>query len=318
MADMYYYNGVLLPEIPADVLAKYPYCCLVDSQTLYASAVQAYFYATESVPSAYKCDGAAAIYNMTDGEWVLDDEYLSMHKAITEVLWANFDMPNGSVDSTTIYFPAMKIYRAVDTFEYSTYAISSKRMTGIANQIRRMTNISGKMTPSDLQKALENMTADAVTDYMIVHETVRADEPQTIVEVTELEDAVRYYYNGVLLPPIPKDDMLSDHLYCFIRNFKSSNAYDLVFSKVPWYYNGESQLQTDVAAGDVVHWYQIPKTEAGTATVWPYKEFTESGRFNCGDRPIIWTNVTIKEVSGNGTNGQVYLQWSMPVPQKEE
>lgn len=193
-----------------------------------------------------------------------------------------------------------------------TYRISSERLRGIAAQARRLGETSQAMTPAQIQKTLEEVTSG---DAMLLHVILQPSEPKTLTEVTKLEKAVRYYYNGVLLPPVPQD-MVSEYPYCFIRNFKSSNAYDLVFSKVPWFYNGESQLQTDAADG--VHWYQIPKTDVGTATVWPYKEFTESVRFNCGDRPIVWTNCTIKEVSGSNTNGSVYLQWSMPVPQKED
>lgn len=111
----YYYNGVLLPEIPADVLAEYPYCWIRND-----GANSNYNLVFASTPWYY--NGA----NLTKGNTYYSIPYYSIPFSGYEnaetwgsaayssnefglasnrtVLWANHDIPNGSATSTTIYF----------------------------------------------------------------------------------------------------------------------------------------------------------------------------------------------------------------------
>ena len=103
----YYYNGVLLPEIPADVLAEYPYAWI-----------------------SLGDDGATYNLNLSPSRWFWTGQYVQgqtpkWYKATAEsdsftlfasytntrnfgiykgVVWSNFDIPNGSATSTDIYF----------------------------------------------------------------------------------------------------------------------------------------------------------------------------------------------------------------------
>lgn len=111
----YYYNGVLLPEIPADVLAEYPYAWirnntrtgyydlllsqepwyLQDEDTLAKSAKATKWYQI-SIASADTAEG-----------WTFNSDYDSLiwgNESDRRIMWSNHDIPNGSATSTTIYF----------------------------------------------------------------------------------------------------------------------------------------------------------------------------------------------------------------------
>lgn len=110
----YYYNGVLLPEIPADVLAEYPYSWIRNNTTsghydLFFSKISFYLVDTDSISGAdvekpwYRVEITSA--NTADN-WVFNKTStanLGLDTART-VLWSNHDIPNGSATSTTIYF----------------------------------------------------------------------------------------------------------------------------------------------------------------------------------------------------------------------
>ena len=113
----YYYNGVLLPEIPEDVLAQYPYCWIRKD-----AANAKYNLVVASTPWYY--NGT----NLTRGNTSVSIPYFSIPISNYEnaetwgsaatssnefglaanrtVLWANHDIRNGSATSTTIYFYA--------------------------------------------------------------------------------------------------------------------------------------------------------------------------------------------------------------------
>ena len=112
---MYYYNDVLLPELPADVLASYPYAWirnntrtgyydlllsqepwyLQDENTL-AKSVKATKWYQISIASA---DTAEA--------WTFNSDYDSLtwgNESDRQIMWSNHDIPNGSATATEIYF----------------------------------------------------------------------------------------------------------------------------------------------------------------------------------------------------------------------
>lgn len=102
----YYYNGLLLPEIPADVLAQYPYAYMISETRFSAFSVKPYFYAADAYPSCLKADGSGVTYKLTENgnDWVLIENHTSMYIILTSLRWSNYDVPNGSADSTDIYF----------------------------------------------------------------------------------------------------------------------------------------------------------------------------------------------------------------------
>lgn len=112
----YYYNGVLLPEFPAEVLANYSHVWIRDngstgkydlvvapniwyytSNTMNKSVSGTYPY--YSIPKASYLEYEAWEYNADS------DLNFGLDSART-VLWSGFDVPNGSATSATIYFHA--------------------------------------------------------------------------------------------------------------------------------------------------------------------------------------------------------------------
>ncbi len=111
-----YYNGVKLPEIPADVLADYPYAWIrkhtTNDQYQLVFASYPWYYKD----SAVYCSGGDIVpepwYNITistadtatgwtfyknaTGHFYVDDA--------RPIVWSNHDIPNGSADATEIYF----------------------------------------------------------------------------------------------------------------------------------------------------------------------------------------------------------------------
>ena len=111
-----YYNGVLLPGIPAEMFVKYPYAWIRKHitngqyQLLFASYPWYYkdggMYCSggESVPEPWynitlsTADAATewTFNNATTGYFTVDDT--------RPVMWSNHDIPNGSATATEIYF----------------------------------------------------------------------------------------------------------------------------------------------------------------------------------------------------------------------
>ena len=109
---MYYYNGVLLPELPADVLASYPYAFIQKGTTHYNlvfSKVKYWYQSSDD--TARNSDGTVKNYwlyfeNLADRDtWAYRNDSWYYWESFSEsAVWANYDIPNGSADATEIYF----------------------------------------------------------------------------------------------------------------------------------------------------------------------------------------------------------------------
>lgn len=116
--EEYYYNHEQFPEIPAYVLEGYPYIIIVRGLTttrIFAS--DAKFYVTEvNGVKRVQNEGASRSVRLTlnaeANAWMLDNSttswwYINSYGDGNSVVWwSNYDVPNGSLDSTEIYFPA--------------------------------------------------------------------------------------------------------------------------------------------------------------------------------------------------------------------
>lgn len=98
------YNGEEAPSIPVDVLAEYPYIYMTTAKAFAAFSVRPYFYSTSSYPSTLKADGPGVIYKLVDGKWMLNESLSSIYIIISSILWANYNVPNGSEKTTNVYF----------------------------------------------------------------------------------------------------------------------------------------------------------------------------------------------------------------------
>lgn len=98
------YNGEEAPSIPVDVLAEYPYIYMTTAKAFAAFSVRPYFYSTSSYPSTLKADGPGVTYKLVDGKWQQNESLSSIYIIISSILWANYNVPNGSEKTTNVYF----------------------------------------------------------------------------------------------------------------------------------------------------------------------------------------------------------------------
>lgn len=154
-----YYNEVLLPEIPSDALAEYPYYVIIrinyKGQTMYmlsASPVPLFYglivstyYGllptdtsdTSKVCSTYQIDENSGAYILGDTQSCT--EYSCAIGAISEsniseLIWTNTDIPNGSADATDIYMYASEPI----PYEEKMYITKESTLTALAEQARRL------------------------------------------------------------------------------------------------------------------------------------------------------------------------------------
>lgn len=111
----YYYNGVLLPEIPAVVLAEYPYAWIrYNSQTGYYDLLlsETVWWWSDATTMS-RAEGTTKwfrvpINNAVFGIWEANADSTSTRWGIGEtqryIIWANHDIPKGSATATEIYF----------------------------------------------------------------------------------------------------------------------------------------------------------------------------------------------------------------------
>ena len=104
----YYYNGVLLPELPADMLAQYPYAWirLSSDRTTYDLILSPYtwYYSDKLITQ----NSTYVWYTATieASGWVYKTTYTDTgdFNLGGGLLWSNHDIPNGSATATEIYF----------------------------------------------------------------------------------------------------------------------------------------------------------------------------------------------------------------------
>ena len=112
--EKYYYNGVLLPEIPADVLASYPSAVIVKylsdgGYRLYAGSEKTYFVVDAGINKLVIPESSRCRYDYNGNKWVFfffftTATYFDMSKF--ELVWSNHDIPDGSATATAVYFEA--------------------------------------------------------------------------------------------------------------------------------------------------------------------------------------------------------------------
>ena len=105
----FYYNGVLLPEIPSDVLAKYPICLIqlkTDGTNYRLLAGTKIWYVSTGI---YIESSTYVVYTTTlsSDAWVYETQYTDNGNfgLGNGIKWSNHTILNGSSTSTTAYFP---------------------------------------------------------------------------------------------------------------------------------------------------------------------------------------------------------------------
>ena len=163
-----YYNGVLLPRIPEDVLAQYPYAWIRNdgangNYNLVFGKQPWYF---DPQPALICGDNSSLPYYSipissysTATEWTNQKDGGGTNFGLASnrtVLWSNHDIPNGSATATDIYFvgsePVTEIESStlVPVEREETYAISSESLNALGAVTQKMAGKKALMTVADM------------------------------------------------------------------------------------------------------------------------------------------------------------------------
>lgn len=179
-----WYNGVLLPEIPADVLASYPYAWIRKNEgtgyyDLALTKIKGYYGITSGANNGgivygdnmgttdvalYRVSIANANtafaweYYQTTNTWMGLDRNRVLR-------WSNHDIPNGSATATEIYFEGSEplteltetVTKLVPVERESEYAVTSANLNDIAKRTQEMAGTSNLLTPDDIIYWLERV-----------------------------------------------------------------------------------------------------------------------------------------------------------------
>lgn len=193
------------------------------------------------------------------------------------------------------------------------YKISGERLKGFADQARRLGEVTGELTPEQIEGTLsgveagggkptfESMLTDKIENHIVsVFEFV----PGGRLEDTTPPPEPGTYYNGVKLPEIPADG-IAEYPYAWIRKNTTSGYYDLLLSKKSCYclnngiYGGESDYDL---------WYRTP---ISAPERWEQQSHTfESWGLDTA-RSVLWSNHDIP--NGSATATDIYFKGSEPV-----
>lgn len=163
-----YFNGVLLPEIPADILASYPYCWIRDNGStgyydlLFATGIW-YLVSTDTLSHNdsnnvewYCIEKASA---ESANEWTFSQSYSSSgwgDDANRVCIWSNHDIPNGSATATAIYFKGSEpITEVIETGSLpadrlEAYAILGADLNALGAITQKMAGRTALMTVADM------------------------------------------------------------------------------------------------------------------------------------------------------------------------
>lgn len=168
----YYYNGVLLPETPADIMQEYPSMIIGVKQSsgyYQLLATKAKFYHTNSQiktqntlhePFLYCFEGDEVWTTGTSGNYhfEIDSDRI--------IIWSNLDIPNGSPSATDIYFYGTEpVPENADSGDNEggddeenevpillgdTVPIKVETLSAFANQARRLSETENELSTTEM------------------------------------------------------------------------------------------------------------------------------------------------------------------------
>lgn len=186
----YYYNGVLLPEIPSDALGNYPYCWIRNNtRTGYYDLFMAKspWWQSDSttIYTASYADGIQwyrTSISAVGDDWTFNQSWTTNGGMANEpdraILWANHNIPTGAVTATAIYFVGSS---AVPDEE--SYQIKKDTVVAIADQVRRFYNTEETMTPAQMKAKLE--AADGIYIVVATVNDLPSNSPNGTVAIVE-------------------------------------------------------------------------------------------------------------------------------------
>lgn len=207
----------------------------------------------------------------------ISKSYVTMNSKIAFVR-SNYDYADGklpSINETTSYLYGIgcPIIGTIDTVELpDEYKIDRSTMDDIANEVKRITETTGKFTPEQIITALQALLAQ-----------------------------------NAVLPPIPAD-VLAEYPYALIRKNITTSYYQLYCTKGRGYYNPDASTNN----GGIVHGdtldsgeftsYQIPIASANAESEWIYSKDGTGWLGIDANRAIMWSNYDIPNGSATATD----------------
>lgn len=116
----------------------------------------------------------------------------------------------------------------------------------------------------------------------------------------------KFYYNGVLLPAIPTEHLVTNP-FVFIRKNNTLGTYDLVLGESQWYYNNSGVYSTNTN-----YWYQIPISDSESYTEWTFNKSSTNWYGLDSDRTILWS---LQDISNGSGSTSVYFFGTSPIVQ---
>lgn len=160
-----YYSGALLPEIPEEIFAEYPYCAVVRQ-------IETNNYMLAASKAAYKCLGdneykvvstsdasQPTVYMLSNVTWNLFGPAGTslFYTNMFEIVWTNTDIPNGSATATEIYKKASDPYT-----EDTEFAVMAKELLSIADAIRSKTGKTDSILTENMAREIEGISSGGI------------------------------------------------------------------------------------------------------------------------------------------------------------
>lgn len=199
----YYYNGVLLPEIPTDgYLYHYIVSCYMPednytayylystNEKVYAEPIVTFTSLTMATESTYKTHAFAEDEMETWEDFGENTDTIIVNLGLVgeslrhtyTLIWTNTDIPNGSADATEIYMYASEPTLPVD----NTYSIKESTLKGIANSIRSKTGKTDSILTENMAREIEGISSGGGAELNIHYgDTAPEDTSKLWVKASE-------------------------------------------------------------------------------------------------------------------------------------
>lgn len=164
-----YYNGVLLPIIPADVLADFPYCWMNNLQDGTFTAIVAahpWYYQSGKMNLPVSAENRKYTLASTNAEWALSNTWTDTGGYTvtdSQVMWASHDIPNGSATATDIYFKGSEPVTEIVT-EYlepverlDEYTAKGDFLNALAGYVQKFIGKMALLTPEGILAGLASV-----------------------------------------------------------------------------------------------------------------------------------------------------------------
>ena len=331
-----YYSGVLLPDIPAELLAEYPYhwIRMSSNKTTYNLVSSPYAWYLHDEGNLFTSSSTYVWYTADcDADaWTYKTSYTDTGNFNLSggLVWSNHNIPNGSPTATVVYFYGSNPV-PLPSFGDDGWVIQEETLVQFADQARRISGSENELSTAEMLETFGSAEVVKNQDITIkVPGVYTADSGYTgfgTVTVEPGKDGIplastaefgrgaaydiapdgKSWFNGVLLPEIPVE-VLGENPYVLIRKNTTSGYYDLFFSTEPFY---TVDADTISGSGITKPWYRVAIATAENAVTWESNGTSTGNLGYDASRPVLWSNHDIP--NGSATATDIYFQGTEPV-----